>query len=130
MSIAAALVAPRASCTPEAEFGTCSPLLQAAVEDEIDVGRFEPCARDGTTRSNCRQLNGRHVRNTTLLHARPAGYPRVVGLQESGDVSIGQHGRWHTSAPTGDGSISHGIFRDYGKQMKSPHEGWPDILYG
>ena len=28
MSIAAARVAPKAACTPEAEFGTCSPLLQ------------------------------------------------------------------------------------------------------
>ena len=59
-----------------------------------------------------------HVRDAALFHARPAGDPRVVGVEERGEVGVGQHGRRHTGAPTGDGGVRHGM--SVGEQHDMP----------
>ena len=46
--------------------------------------------------------------------------PRVVGVEERGEVGVGQHGRRHTGAPTGDGGVRHGMSVGEQHDMQCP----------
>ena len=79
----------------------------AAVDDQVDILGVHAGAGQRALARDRRHLDRRDVRHAPLLHAGAARDPGVVRLEERREIGVGQHGRRHALAPTGDGGVGH-----------------------
>ena len=79
----------------------------AAIDDEVHVLRFKAGAGKRALGGHHRHLTCRHVRDAALLHAGTRDNPLVVGVEEGGEIGVGERSRRHAFAPTCDRCVCH-----------------------
>ena len=110
-SIAAALVVPSRRDTAEAMLGQISSGSEQPRITRSIWSAAKPGAGQRPRAGHLGHFRHRHVGDAPLLHAGPADDPFVVGVEEGGQIGVGQDGGRHPLAPPDDRRMSHSVLR-------------------